>query len=87
MWQVTPGQSLRYRAWGDESVLYNDLSGDTHLLGAGALHLLLALQHGAAGEALLAASLRAACPSADEAELAVLLAELAALSLIEVVPC
>lgn len=47
MWQVLPGQSLRHRSWNDESVVYNDLTGDTHLLGADALAVLLALKDGA----------------------------------------
>lgn len=46
MWQLVPGQSLRHRGWDDEFVVYNDLSGDTHLLGADAMDLLRLLKAG-----------------------------------------
>lgn len=46
MWQLVPGQSLRHRGWNDEFVVYNDLSGDTHLLGADAMGLLRLLKAG-----------------------------------------
>jgi PqqD family protein of HPr-rel-A system len=74
MWRVRPGQRLAWRSWGDDSVLYNDLSGDTHLLDGATLQLLLALQAGA--------------QPADEAEaLADLLLQLERLALIERIPC
>lgn len=71
-WRVTPGQALRWREWQGEYVLYNDLSGDTHLLGADAIDLLLALRKAPAAESALI--------DADDASL---LAQLQALSLIE----
>ena len=43
MWQIYPGQTLRYHRWGNESVLYNDLTGDTHLLDGDAMAVLHAL--------------------------------------------
>lgn len=43
-WRLVQGQLLLARRWGDEVVVYNDLSGDTHLLDASAMDLLLALQ-------------------------------------------
>ena len=43
-WGIAPGQSLRHRGWQDEHVVYNDLSGDTHLLSSAAWELLAALQ-------------------------------------------
>jgi PqqD family protein of HPr-rel-A system len=75
MRRVTPGQTLRHRRWSGECVLYNDLSGDTHLLGEQAIDLLLALQ---ANPSEIA--------EPDEDMLA-LLAELEALALIEAAAC
>lgn len=43
-WRLTPGQLLRARQWDGEFVVYNDLSGDTHLIGAAAMDFLLQLQ-------------------------------------------
>ena len=86
-WRIAPGQTLRHRNWQGEVVLYNDLSGDTHLLDESALHLLQALQNGPASEATLAAGVRAAFEAdggeVDDASVAQLLAELEALALIE----
>lgn len=72
MWRLTPGQALRRREWQGEYVLYNDISGDTHLLGADAIDLLLALQQASAPDSALV-----------EGDDASLLAQLQALSLIE----
>jgi PqqD family protein of HPr-rel-A system len=87
MWRITPGQALRFRPFGDEIVLYNDLSGDTHLLGDTAMHLLSVLQRSPATRAALAASLAAALGCEHDAafddELDALLASLAAYYLIE----
>lgn len=94
MWQITPGQALRFRQFDDDLVLYNDLSGDTHLLGDGAVHVLGVLQHGPASDASLRASLAALLEpepqlNADaDADLAgALLDQLASLFLIERQPC
>jgi PqqD family protein of HPr-rel-A system len=89
-WRIAPGQTLRRRQWQGEHVLYNDLSGDTHLLPDSTVHLLLALQQSAATAPALAALL-AAQFDADEGEIdaaavEALLAELAALALVEPVP-
>jgi PqqD family protein of HPr-rel-A system len=84
MWQVTAGQSLAHRGWGDEFVIYNDLTGDTHLIGGDALALLLCLQEGARDEAALLAALAPDARDGDET-LPVLLAELSRLALIEAV--
>lgn len=46
-WRVVPGQSLLHRSWDGQSVLYNDVSGSTHLLDDATLELLLALRDGA----------------------------------------
>jgi PqqD family protein of HPr-rel-A system len=45
-WKLRNGQSLRMLAAEDELVLYNDLSGETHLLSATAVSLLQHLQKG-----------------------------------------
>lgn len=90
IWRIAPGQSLRHRNWLGEVVLYNDLSGDTHLLDESALHLLQVLQGGPAEERALATSVRAMFEGedgeVDDASVAQMLAELAALALIEPTP-
>lgn len=89
-WRLIEGQSLRYRCWDDEAVLYNDLSGATHLLGPAALCVLEALRPGPASMAALASSLLDEFDIDDDAlggELEALLGELARLSLIEPCPC
>lgn len=43
MWRVREGQSLAHRCWDEECALYNDLSGDTHLIERPTLELLLDL--------------------------------------------
>ncbi len=89
MWQLRPGQRLRLRAYGDECVLYNDHSGDTHLLGGSAAYLLELLATGPRTEAALLAQLALAVETASEAsfdaDACALLAQLAGLFLIE--PC
>lgn len=90
MWRVIPGQALVYRCWDDEAVLYNDLSGATHLLGAAAICLLEALRAGPASRTALAVRLLAEFELDDAdlgEELDSLLGELAQLSLIEPCPC
>ena len=90
VWRLMNGQSLRYRCWDDEAVLYNDLSGATHLLGPAALCVLEALRPGPASAATLASSLLREFELDDDAldgELEVLLRELSQLSLIEHCPC
>lgn len=63
-WRLIPGQLAAYRQWDDEFVVYNNLSGDTHLLGIDAMQVLLDLQRrGPADTGTLAAA-----TSADEAE-------------------
>jgi PqqD family protein of HPr-rel-A system len=91
MWRIAPGQALRFRQFDDEFVLYNDLSGDTHLLGDSAMHILSDLQRGPADASALTASLAAAleCPHdiAFDDEAAALLATLASYFLIAEDPC
>lgn len=44
LWQIAAGQQLAAWGWEDEFVVYNNLSGDTHLLDADSMDLLLQLQ-------------------------------------------
>lgn len=86
MWRLSTGQQLQRRQWDQEWVLYNDLSGDTHLLGADAVELLLTLHAGPANVESLLRALRAACLSAgDSDEVIALLGELEQLALVEAV--
>jgi PqqD family protein of HPr-rel-A system len=102
IWRVAPGQRLDYRCWDGECLLYNDLSGDTHLLDEFAIALLEQLQAAAQSAAQLAALLdlpphpdEAAAtplPSCDDAlssrELVdAVLADLAALHLVDAPAC
>lgn len=89
-WRLRPGQTLQYRQWDGECVLYNDLSGDTHLLGDGAIELLLALRGGPATNEALAAVLQAGFdidPSELDLETTTLLRDLQHLNLIEPRAC
>jgi PqqD family protein of HPr-rel-A system len=90
MWRVVPGQSLVFREWDGEAVLYNDLSGSTHLLDGAAIDVLHALRRHPADAATLAAGL-AGHFEADADELSVMiedmLAGLATLDLVEFSPC
>ena len=45
-WQLCNGQTLRMLSGEDESVVYNDRSGETHLLSAMAVSLLVYLREG-----------------------------------------
>ena len=90
MWQVVPGQSLAFREWEGEAVLYNDWSGSTHLLDGAAVDLLCALRERPADNAALASQLadRFGADAADAgflAEIDEMLAALARLDLVE--PC
>lgn len=90
MWRVVPGQSLAFREWDQEAVLYNDLSGNTHLIDGLGIDLLLALRDSPADAATLSARL-AGQVDADAGELSAaiedMLAGLAALDLVEPFPC
>ena len=97
IWRLAPGQRLLHRCWDGECVLYNDLSGDTHLLDEFALALLQQLQAEPQPAALLAASFGFEAESAlmapgedlqSSAELLhEVLTELAALHLIDSTAC
>lgn len=87
MWQLVPGQSLRHRGWNDEFVVYNELSGDTHLLGADAMHLLRVLQAGPQPEQALHDAIfppdADADPDAERDDLRAMLQMLRGIALIE----
>lgn len=88
MWRLTPGQALACREWDGEAVLYNDLSGSTHLLDGAALDLLHALRDQPADAATLAARLADRFDAGDDDLVSLIgdmLATLAGLDLIE--PC
>jgi PqqD family protein of HPr-rel-A system len=88
VWRLTPGQALACREWDGEAVLYNDLSGSTHLLDGAALDLLHALRDQPADAAALAARLADRFDAGDDdlvSLIADMLATLAGLDLIE--PC
>ena len=89
-WQLRAGQRLRMLSDDEETVVYNDLSGDTHLLSGIAASLLERLRQGPADDDSLAGYLAGEWdldPDMAPAELASqLLSDLAALSLIEPMP-
>jgi len=82
VWRLTPGQSLLSHGWDGEHVLYNDLSGDTHLLTGVACAVLSQLQAAPCTVAALAQS----CASNEET-IDALLADLELLALVEFLPC
>ena len=87
LWQVAPGQQLASWGWDDEFVVYNNLSGDTHLLDADSVELLALLQRAPATIETLAAQLTDGVAPDDAAALpdtlAALLAQLKKLYLVE----
>jgi len=82
IWRVVPGQQLACRGWDGEYVLYNSLSGDTHLVGEEAVRLLQELDRRPASAAALAALLGGRID-----DTAGLLADLRTLHLVEPVAC
>ena len=86
-WRVVPGQSLACHEWDGEAVLFNSLSGATHLLSPVALWLLELLAEAPASVAALASALQQESEGehADPEQLDALLHELQRLHLIE--PC
>lgn len=43
-WQVVAESAFLFHSWGDECVVYNGATGDTHLLGLAAVQVMLKLQ-------------------------------------------
>lgn len=69
LWRVTPGQYLAHRGWQDEFVVYNNLTGDTHLIDGDALALLVQLRLAPATVDTLSQALGADLPPDDLAAL------------------
>jgi len=86
IWRLAPGQRLQYRCWDGECVLYNDLSGDTHLLDEFAVALLEQLKTEPQAAAQLAAAFELDAQEED-ALLQTVLDDLAALFLVDLLPC
>ena len=91
---MSAGQLAASRHWDGEYVVYNNLSGDTHLLGADAMLVLHRLQQGEADTAALLAALHegaeapaTATRAALAAELEAMLDDLRRLALIDTAPC
>jgi PqqD family protein of HPr-rel-A system len=83
-WGIAPGQLLRHRGWDEVVVVYNDLSGDTHLLSAAAWTLLSALQDGPDAQSDSAAlAERLELDPDDLPQLDAMLASLSQLGLVE----
>jgi PqqD family protein of HPr-rel-A system len=86
-WRLVPGQLLRAHQWDDEFVVYNDLSGDTHLIDAAAMAILLALQAAPAGMALPGDTAEPGGEDCGPTALDELLGTLEITSLIESIAC
>jgi PqqD family protein of HPr-rel-A system len=56
-WRLVADQALHFRFWDDEFVVYDNLSGDTHLLGSTAAQILLKLKQAPSNATTLAESL------------------------------
>lgn len=69
LWRVTPGQHLAHRGWQDEFVVYNNLTGDTHLIDGDTLALLMQLRYAPATVASLCQALGTDAPPDDVAAL------------------
>jgi len=69
-WRVISETALGFRCWDDEFVVYNELSGDTHLLGPMAAQILLTLQQASSDVMTLAATLSGMFPAEKDGQLA-----------------
>lgn len=65
-WRVMRPQRLRLRRWGEHVVVYDDRSGDTHLLDDPAGRVLERLASGAASRAELLALADGVCEQHDD---------------------
>ena len=87
MWRLMPGLALRYRTWDNETyVLYNNLSGDTHLTDAAAIEVLELLRQSPAAAQVLVSALQLDDTPDNLAQLDSLLAELRGQALFESSP-
>jgi PqqD family protein of HPr-rel-A system len=86
-WRAISNVALHFRAWDDEIVVYNSLSGDTHLIDSATAQLLHLLQTAPADAATLAKALAPYFEVTQSADLPIrieqLLTNLDALALIE----
>lgn len=86
-WRVPSNQTLTLHCWDDEFIVFNSLSGDTHLLGLLAGQILRQLQQSPSDARTLAAALAPLWQAGLDAELSMqiepLLTDLQALALIE----
>ncbi|WP_426116223.1 HPr-rel-A system PqqD family peptide chaperone [Massilia sp. PWRC2] len=83
-WRLRPGQQVLRRQWGDECVVFNNLSGDCHLLDANGYDVLVCLQNSAEPMDTAALASRFNLDDADEVDaLERVLAGLAGCELIE----
>lgn len=85
LWRIA--DALHVRCWGEEYVVYHALSGDTHLIGKAAAHILMALQQQTTDTQSLSRSLAAMMGVRTSTEFMLemnrILADLSKLSLIE----
>jgi PqqD family protein of HPr-rel-A system len=86
-WRLISNQAVRLRSWDNEYVIYNSLSGDTHLVGPAAAQILTQLQRAPADVAALADAMRHEWQTDTTEELGIhirdVLADLHKLALIE----
>jgi PqqD family protein of HPr-rel-A system len=86
-WRAISSEALHFRAWNDEVVVYNSLSGDTHLIDSATAQLLQLLRAGPADAATLANALAPHFQDIQSADRTIhieqLLASLDGLALIE----
>lgn len=87
-WRLRTGQQVRHRQWDDEFVVFNDLSGDCHLLDEGGFAILGCLRDAVQGLSVAALSQQLAeqfddIDPADPALIEHTLADLAGCDLIE----
>jgi PqqD family protein of HPr-rel-A system len=68
-WKAISRPNLLWRSWDDECVIYNDLTGDTHLLDAASAEALRYLEREPADEEKLNAQMASSLEAAGEAEL------------------
>jgi PqqD family protein of HPr-rel-A system len=88
-WRTIRDDAFLFRAWDDEVVIYDALSGDTHVIDAAAAQILQALQHSPSDVQNLAdlLAVQLQCEPGDELnqDIEAMLSDMAALSLVECV--
>lgn len=88
-WRTIRDDAFLFRAWDDEVVIYNSLSGDTHIIDRTAAQILQTLQQTPSDVGTLAQLVAAElqCEPGDELsqDIESVLSDMAALSLVECV--